>query len=67
MWKLKELSDENQTDGHEIEPNPSKDRAMPEEDNPSFWDEFTKCTSYSYSKVSTEVLNSNWAVDTLGD
>jgi hypothetical protein len=29
---------------HEIEPNPSKDRAMHEGDNPSFWDEFhIKC------------------------
>jgi hypothetical protein len=36
MWKLKEPSDENQTECHEIEPNPSKDRAMPKEDNPSF-------------------------------
>jgi hypothetical protein len=34
--KLKEPSDENQTDCHEIEPNPSKDRAMPEGNNPSF-------------------------------
>jgi hypothetical protein len=29
---------------HEIEPNPSKDRAIPEGDSPSFWDEFTKFT-----------------------
>jgi hypothetical protein len=36
MWKLKELSDENQTQCHEIEPNPSNDRAMHEGDNPSF-------------------------------
>jgi hypothetical protein len=41
MWKLKDPSDENQTECHELEPNPSKDRAMPEGDNPSFWDEFT--------------------------
>jgi hypothetical protein len=34
MWKLKEPLDENQTEFHEIEPNPSKDRAMPEGDNP---------------------------------
>jgi hypothetical protein len=27
---------ENQTECHEIEPNSSKDRAMPEGDNPSF-------------------------------
>jgi hypothetical protein len=33
---VKEPSDENQTECHEIEPNPSKDRAMPEGDNPSF-------------------------------
>jgi hypothetical protein len=31
---------------HEIEPNPSKDRAMPEGDNPSFWDEFSKFTFF---------------------
>jgi hypothetical protein len=36
MWKMKKLSDENQTECHEIEPNLSKDRAMPEGDNPSF-------------------------------
>jgi hypothetical protein len=46
MWKLKEPSDENQTKCHEIDPNPSKDRAMPEGDNPSFWDEFTKLTFF---------------------
>jgi hypothetical protein len=42
MWKLKEPLDENQIECNEIEPNPSKNRAMPEKDNPSFWDEFTK-------------------------
>jgi hypothetical protein len=42
MWKLKEPLDENQTKCHEIEPKPSKDRAMQEGDNPSFWDKFTK-------------------------
>jgi hypothetical protein len=41
---VKEPSDENQTKCHEIEPNPSKDRAMPEGDNPSFLDEFIKFT-----------------------
>jgi hypothetical protein len=30
MWKLKEPSDENQKECHEIQPNPSKDRPMPE-------------------------------------
>jgi hypothetical protein len=30
MLNLKEPSDENQIDFHEIEPNPSKDRAIPE-------------------------------------
>jgi hypothetical protein len=34
--KKKELSDENQRECHEIEPNLSKDRAMPAGDNPSF-------------------------------
>jgi hypothetical protein len=72
MWKLKEPSDENQTECHGIEPNLSKDRAMSEGDIPSFWDEFTNLlfswqfNSYSYIKASTEVL-SNWAVETPGD
>jgi hypothetical protein len=43
---MKEPSEENQTECHEIEPNPSKDRAMPEGDNPSFPDEFTKFTLF---------------------
>jgi hypothetical protein len=33
---VKESLDENQRECHEIEPNPSKDRAMFEGDNPSF-------------------------------
>jgi hypothetical protein len=33
---VKELSVENETACHEIEPNLSKDRAMPGGDNPSF-------------------------------
>jgi hypothetical protein len=37
MWKLQESK--NQILCHEIEPNPSKDRAMHEGDNPAFWDE----------------------------
>jgi hypothetical protein len=71
MWKLKELSDGNQTECHEIEPNLLKDRAMPEGNNPSIWDEFTKSTffltfQFIFVLVSTETL-SNWAVETLGD
>jgi hypothetical protein len=31
-----ERTDKNQIESHEIEPNPSKDRAMHEGDNPSF-------------------------------
>jgi hypothetical protein len=31
---------------HEIEPKPSKDRVMHEGDNPSFRDEFIKCTFF---------------------
>jgi hypothetical protein len=31
---------------HEIQPNPSKVRGMPEGDNPSFWDEFIKFTFF---------------------
>jgi hypothetical protein len=42
MGKLTEPSDENQTECNEIEPNLSKDKAIPEFDNPSFGDEFTK-------------------------
>jgi hypothetical protein len=33
--KLKESSDEIQTECHETEPNPSKDSGKPEGDNPS--------------------------------
>jgi hypothetical protein len=36
----------NQTLCHEIEPDPSKDRAMYEGDNPSFCDEFIKFTFF---------------------
>ena len=67
-----EQSDENQTECHEIQPNPLKDRAMLEGDNPSFWDEFTKfafilTVQFIFvSKASTEV-HGNWAVETLGD
>jgi hypothetical protein len=46
MKTVKEPSDGNQTECHEIEPNPSKDRAMHEGDNPSFWDEFIKFTFF---------------------
>jgi hypothetical protein len=57
---VKEPSDENQTECHEIEPNPSKDRAtcLPEGYNPSFWDEYIKFTFflYTYSKASTKAL-----------
>jgi hypothetical protein len=55
----------NQTLCHEIEPNPSKDRAMHEGDNPSFWNEFIKFTffwqnySYSYFKQVPKYLNSD--------
>jgi hypothetical protein len=34
--KKYERADETQIECHEIEPNPSKDRAMHEGDNPSF-------------------------------
>jgi hypothetical protein len=46
MGKLNEPSDENQTECHEIEPNRSKDRTMPEEDNSSYWDEFINFTFF---------------------
>jgi hypothetical protein len=55
-WKLKEPSDENQTECHEIEPNPSKDTAMPEGDNPSFWDKFTKFTFFLESSIHIRIL-----------
>jgi hypothetical protein len=66
-WK----ADRNRTEYNEIEPNPSKDRAMHEGDNSSFWDEFMKFTLFftvqfnSYFKASTEVLR-YWTVETLG-
>jgi hypothetical protein len=42
--KTERTSNENQTECHEIEPNPSKDRAMPEGHNPLFSDQFTNFT-----------------------
>jgi hypothetical protein len=39
MLNLKEPSDENQIECHETEPDPLTDRAMPEGNYPSFWDE----------------------------
>jgi hypothetical protein len=60
------------TDCHKIEPNPSKDRAMPEGDYPSFYDEFITFTFFLtvqfifVFKASIEVL-SKWAVETLED
>jgi hypothetical protein len=36
LWKLKEPKKKKTTKYHEIEPNPLKDRAMHEGDNPSF-------------------------------
>jgi hypothetical protein len=44
--KTERAVDENQKECHEIEPNLSKDRAMPERDNPSFCDEFIKFTFF---------------------
>jgi hypothetical protein len=52
---VKEPSDENQTECHEIEPNPSKDRAMREGDNPSFLDEFFLDSSI-YVRILKQVL-----------
>jgi hypothetical protein len=64
-WKGRRM----ETKHHKIEPNLSKDRAMPEGDNLSFWDEFTKFTFFSlqfssYVYFNTKVL-SNWAVTAL--
>jgi hypothetical protein len=36
---------------HEIEPNPSKDNAMHEGDNPSFWDEFINLRDFIVSPL----------------
>jgi hypothetical protein len=41
---------------HEIEPNPLKDRAMPEGDNPSFCDEFVKFTFFLDSSIHIRIL-----------
>jgi hypothetical protein len=45
-----------QTECHEIEPNLSKDRAMPEGENPSFWDEFTKFSFFLDSSIHIRIL-----------
>jgi hypothetical protein len=51
-WKTKnncencKRAEKPQMLSHEIEPNPSKDRAMHEGDNPLFWDEFIKFTFF---------------------
>jgi hypothetical protein len=41
---------------HEIEPNLSKDRAIPEGDNPSFWDEFINFTFFLDSLIHSRIL-----------
>jgi hypothetical protein len=56
-----ERANKNQTDSHEIEPNPPKNKAMHEGDNPSFWDQLIKFlfffldTSIRISKLSPEI------------
>jgi hypothetical protein len=49
-WKSEEkkceTADKTQIECHEIDPNPSKDRAMHEGDNPSFYIEFIKFTFF---------------------
>jgi hypothetical protein len=56
MWKLKESSDENQTECNEIELNMSKDRAMAEGGNPLFWEEFTKFTFFLDRSIHIRIL-----------
>jgi hypothetical protein len=56
MRKLEEASDENQKQCHEIEPNPSKDRPMPEGDNPLCCVEFTKCPFILDSSIHIRIL-----------
>jgi hypothetical protein len=51
-----EPSDENQTECHEIKPNLSKDRAMPEGDNPQVRDEFMKFTFFLDSSIHICIL-----------
>jgi hypothetical protein len=48
--------DENQTQCHGTEPNPSKDRDMHEENNPSFSDEFTKFHFFPDSSIHIRIL-----------
>jgi hypothetical protein len=54
---VKELEKKNQIHilCHEIEPNPSKDRAVHEGDNPSFWDEFIKFTYFPYVRILKQI------------
>jgi hypothetical protein len=50
-------AEKNQILCHDIEPNPSKDRAMHEGDNPSFWDEFIKFTFFLDRIIHIRVLS----------
>jgi hypothetical protein len=43
-WKNRQMKIKHEF--HEIESNPSKEWSMPEEDNPSFWDELSKLTFF---------------------
>jgi hypothetical protein len=45
LWKSRRMK--TKIECHETEPKSSKDRAMHEGDNPSFWDEFIKFTFFS--------------------
>jgi hypothetical protein len=53
---VKEPSDENQTECHEIEPTPSKDRAMPDGNDPSFLDNKYICQLEKKHKSITNVF-----------
>jgi hypothetical protein len=60
-WKLKKPSDENQTGCHENEPNLSKDKAMPEGDNISFW----IYKIYFFLDSSIDIRISKWVLQYL--
>jgi hypothetical protein len=57
-----------QTKSREMNPEPSKDRAMHEEHKPSFWNEFMQFDVFMtvYIYISTKVV-CYWAVETPRD
>jgi hypothetical protein len=56
MWKLKSRWMKIKQEYHGIETNPSKNRAMPEGDNPSFWRRIVKVDFCRDSSIHIRIL-----------